>query len=85
MMITDAAGSIGQALTLALRDEYQVIGLDRETVQGTAASYTFVLDWAPRHAIASTLAAQIGLLKNDAANWYASNGITPPDWVEVRQ
>lgn len=43
VVITGAAGGVGQALSDALRDDYTIIGLDRSSSPGVDASYTFDL------------------------------------------
>lgn len=40
------------------------------------------LQWQPTHSLYDTLEAMIKNLKEDAKKWYASNKVTPPDWLE---
>lgn len=40
------------------------------------------LGWEPRHELYDTLEDIVENLLDDPHDWYAANGITPPDWVE---
>ena len=39
IIITGAAGNLGQALVGALKQDYRVIGLDRKSADGVAKSF----------------------------------------------
>ena len=41
------------------------------------------LGWQPEHSLRDTLPKIVAALKEDPPGWYAENGLTPPDWMEV--
>lgn len=39
------------------------------------------IGWQPKHFVLNDLPVMISLLKNDPLMWYATNDLTPPEWL----